>query len=101
MHTLPEALTASRVDWREVTAYETRPVKRHFDTPFDGILFFSPSGVQSYTACNGIHTATAYCIGETTAAEAKKHTDRLVIAGSPGVEALVSLAADRIQSLQN
>ncbi len=101
LDTLPDALTALGADWKEVTAYETRFVKRHLDTAFDGILFFSPSGIQSYTACNTIGSATAYCIGPTTAAEAKKHTNRFIVAGSPGVEALVYLAADRIQSLQN
>ncbi len=100
LDTLPETLTALGVDWQEVTAYKTRFVKRHLDTVFDGILFFSPSGIQSYTACNTIGSATAYCIGATTAAEAKKHTNRLIVAGSPGVEALVALAAGQIQSLQ-
>jgi len=34
---------------------------------FDGILFFSPSAVESYLKSNTIKDEMCFCIGETTA----------------------------------
>lgn len=90
---LPEALERTGVDWKECIVYNTALDVRKWDTNFDGILFFSPSGVESYMVRNTLQEARAYCIGNTTAAEAKKHTDRILIAAQPTLDALVTLAA--------
>jgi len=65
---------------------------QQFHSKFDGIMFYSPSGVQSHTTRNTIN-ATAFCIGETTAAEAKKHTTHIVMPGTPGIENLIAAVA--------
>lgn len=90
---LPEAFRELGVEWEEAIIYKTTPVHKSFEKSFDGILFFSPSGVESYMSRNSLGHATAYCIGPTTAAAAKKYTDRIYNAESPGVDALISLAA--------
>ncbi len=90
---IPETLDKLGLEWEEVIAYRTHPVEKTFRESFDAILFFSPSGVQSFTSSNAIGRATAYCIGPTTAAEAKKHTERFKMPESPGVATLVGLAA--------
>lgn len=62
---------------------------QHFEQNFDGILFYSPSGVQGFCKENELKDSTAFCIGTTTAAEAKKHTDKVVISKEPTVKGLV------------
>ncbi|RUA10893.1 MAG: uroporphyrinogen-III synthase, partial [Flavobacteriia bacterium] len=52
----------------------------------DGILFFSPRGIQSFLLENTVKNSTLFCIGETTASEAKKHSEKIVIANKPTVE---------------
>ena len=64
------------------------PMKFH--QLFDGILFFSPSGVQSFMVENSMESAMAFCIGETTASEAKKHTENVVIANSTSIESVIA-----------
>ncbi|MDX1331413.1 MAG: uroporphyrinogen-III synthase [Robiginitalea sp.] len=88
---LPETLDKLGLDWQEVIAYRTNTVDQTFDQTFDGILFYSPSGVESFTGSNAMGGATAYCIGPTTAAEAKKHTEKYKLARSPDLEALMAL----------
>ena len=91
LDTIPEVLDSLPGSWEEIIAYHTTAVGKSFGHPFDGILFFSPSGVESYTRLNAIGMATAYCMGPTTAAEASKHTKKYKIATSPDLEALVAL----------
>jgi uroporphyrinogen-III synthase len=43
-------------------------------------------------AKNDLKGAQAFCIGKTTASEAKKYTDRVLIAAEPTLEALVNQA---------
>ncbi|MEJ2583534.1 MAG: uroporphyrinogen-III synthase [Robiginitalea sp.] len=88
---IPRALDKLGLKWEEVIAYRTKTIAKTFDHGFDGILFFSPSGVRSFTRSNAIGDATAFCIGPTTAGEASKHTNKYKIANSPGVQALVTL----------
>jgi len=89
---LPNALNELGLDWEEEMVYRTSIIPRQFQTSFQGILFFSPSGVESFVAKNDLKGAQAFCIGETTASEAKKYTDRVLIAAEPTLEALVNQA---------
>ena len=52
--TLPKALKAAKVNFNEIQVYETTLTPQKIKTPVDGILFFSPSGVESYLKDNKI-----------------------------------------------
>lgn len=62
--TLPEGLKRNNIKFTEVTAYHTSLNPRSFETDFDAILFFSPSGVNSYLQRNQLKSdVLAFCIG--------------------------------------
>ncbi|WP_445383469.1 uroporphyrinogen-III synthase [Robiginitalea sp. IMCC43444] len=92
LDTLPDELKAAGIPLEERIAYKTKFRKQSFENPFDGILFFSPSGVQSFLEGNELGDAWALCIGSTTAGEAKKYTDKIKIAKQPEAMALAELA---------
>jgi uroporphyrinogen-III synthase len=83
---LTENLQKNNVWYKEYISYRTVLKYKKFDRVFNGVLFFSPSGVQSFTKENSLANSWAFCIGDTTAAEAKKHTKNIVIANKPTVE---------------
>ena len=83
---LPDLLKQNGVSFKEYTVYETHAVSKKIDGGFDGLLFFSPSGIRSYTLENKIKDETCFCIGDTTAAEAKKHTNKIIKADRPLLE---------------
>jgi uroporphyrinogen-III synthase len=92
LDTLPDELKAAGIHLEERIAYKTNFSKQSFENPFDGILFFSPSGVQSFLEGNELGDAWGLCIGPTTAKEAKKYTDKIKIAKQPEAMALAELA---------
>ena len=56
----------------------------------DGILFFSPSAVESYLKLNTIKEEMCFCIGETTAeALENKKIKNIIIADKPSVENVI------------
>lgn len=60
--------------------YMTRAVQKSFSQDFDAVLFFSPSGIESYLKNNRLKSSTlACCMGETTAEAAKVHTTNLLV----------------------
>ena len=60
--------------------YMTRAVQKSFSQDFDAVLFFSPSGIESYLKSNSLQSATlACCIGETTAEATMAHTTNLLV----------------------
>ncbi|WP_430965045.1 uroporphyrinogen-III synthase [Spongiimicrobium sp. 2-473A-2-J] len=83
---LPNILTQNDIEFTTVEVYRTHLRPKKMQGTYDGILFFSPSAVESFTAVNGLQNAIAFCIGGTTASEAKKHTKNIVIANKPTVE---------------
>ena len=86
---LPEALDKNHIDYKEIVVYETLANLKEFDRIFDGVFFFSPSGVKSFLAANYIEDSIAFCIGHTTADEIKTYTDKVIIANRPTVENVI------------
>lgn len=89
LNDLPEILVKHKLHFKELEVYQTELNPQQFSESFDGILFFSPSGVQSYTLANDLGSSTAFCIGETTAKEAALHTESIVVADSATIESLL------------
>ncbi len=90
--TLPRALKEVGVKFNEIEVYQTKlaPFKISKEEKFDAILFFSPSGVESYLKNNKIKTETCFCIGETTAETLKNNKIKsIVIAGAPTIEDVI------------
>jgi len=83
---LPDTLTKNNVQYKELEVYHTHLNPKKFQCDFDGILFFSPSGIRSYLLENILGKSTLFCIGKTTATEAKKHSENIIVANKPTVE---------------
>ena len=87
---LPNALKSEKMTLFEVKTYKTVLKTEKFDQKWDGILFFSPSGVASYISGNKHQTNTyAFCIGQTTASSAKKYFKRVVVANTNTIESVL------------
>ncbi|NDP27539.1 MAG: uroporphyrinogen-III synthase [Flavobacterium sp.] len=87
--TLPKALKEAKVNFNEIQVYETTLTPQKIKTPVDGILFFSPSGVESYLKDNKIKNEICFCIGETTASSLEKTTRNIIVADQPSVENVI------------
>lgn len=86
---LPSMLREHRVFFAEEIVYNTVLTPKKIEADFNGILFFSPSGVESYTLKNNIRDEFCFCIGNTTADEVRKFTDKIVIANKASVENVI------------
>ena len=81
-------LQAHRADYIDV--YLTIPNLRMFEQSFDGILFYSAQGVETFMKANLVtSTTTLFCIGATTADAALKHSQQVVVAKKASSELLV------------
>ena len=92
---LPIMLQKKNISFKELEVYTTSLSSKKFSSSFDGILFFSPSGVQSFCQENKLNSSTAFCIGTTTATEAKKHTNNIIIANKPSIENVIVQAVKK------
>ena len=87
---LPTILEKNKIKITEIEAYQTKFDTLKVDDSVESVLFYSPSGVQSYIQKNNSN-AIAFCIGETTAVEAKKHFSDVRVANIPTVESVIDL----------
>ncbi len=87
---LPETLKENEITFNEIEVYETNLTSKKITKKLDGILFFSPSAVESYLKSNTIKEEMCFCIGETTAeALENKKVKNIIIADKPSVENVV------------
>jgi len=87
---LPTILTENNIKVNEVEAYQTKFDATKVKETVEGAMFYSPSTVQSYLKENDADKI-AFCIGETTASEAKKRFKDVRIAKVPTVESVIEL----------
>ncbi len=89
---IPSKLKENNIVFEEIEVYKTTLIPKKFEREFDAVLFFSPSGVRSFFSENNIAIGKAICIGKTTASEAKKYTENVLIANSTTVESVIAKA---------
>ncbi|WP_435624167.1 uroporphyrinogen-III synthase [Flagellimonas sp.] len=83
---IPNLFSKNNVQYQEFQGYMTSFNPKAFDTEFDGYLFYSPSGIKSFLESNKIPHHPLFCIGETTAKEARKQSKNIIVANQPTVE---------------
>ena len=73
-----------------VELYETYARPQKLKTTVDGILFYSPSAVTSFFMENEWpQKAYGFCLGTSTAAQLKEHTEQYYVAQQPNETALL------------
>ena len=89
---LPDILRKNDIDVNEIVVYQTIATPHKIDKEYFGILFFSPSAVQSFFSKNKVADKTIlFAIGNTTANEIKKYSsNKIIISDEPGKENLVT-----------
>lgn len=87
--TLPNALKEAGIKLNEIQVYDTSLQPQKIKANPEAILFFSPSGVESYLKDNTINKQLCFCIGETTAEALHKITKNIIIADQPTVEDVI------------
>jgi uroporphyrinogen-III synthase len=88
---LPNTLKTNEITFNEIEVYETNLVSKKISTKVDGILFFSPSAVESYLKLNTIKNELCFCIGESTSeALENKNIHNIIIAEKPLVENVIN-----------
>lgn len=91
MDILPTKLAEKNIIVHEIEAYKTMLSPTKISDNYSGILFYSPSTVLSYLEKNETNKI-AFCIGESTAKEARKHFEIVKVAKLPSVESVIELA---------
>jgi len=92
---LSEKLTLAEVSVHDVVAYRTLFSPVRMDQSYEALLFFSPSGVDSFLSANTLLQLPCFCIGQTTADHAKqKGYSQTFIPDVPAEETLLTLLLD-------
>ncbi len=86
---LPSVLKQEKIHLAEIEVYKSVLNRKTFLQEFEGIMFFSPSGVESFITKNEIKDSVAFCIGTTTASKARKYSKNIIIATRPSIENVI------------
>lgn len=99
MDTLPDWFAQHGITYNEYTVYQTRLTPHRISEAVDGVLFFSPSGVQSYLQRNALAGKTCFCIGDTTASALKGLPVQVELAAEPTMASTVARCAQFYRNL--
>ena len=91
LNTLPDKLLRQNIHLEELVVYRTIPAPKKIEKQYDGILFFSPSAVESFFSVNKIDNKTVlFSIGKTTTKAIRKFTNNQIITAQfPAAESVV------------
>ena len=90
LDTLPKVLSENGITVNEIEAYKTMLSPVNVRDNVNGVLFYSPSTIESYLLENN-PDKIAFCIGESTAKEARKHFENVQVANLPTVESVIEM----------
>ena len=96
LDTIPVRLTDRGFELIECKVYETILKSKKTNSHYDGLLFFSPSGVESFFVENEISEGTVlFSIGKTTAKALQEKVDnKVIISEQPDKNILVQTVID-------
>ncbi|MDP5097017.1 MAG: uroporphyrinogen-III synthase, partial [Flavobacterium sp.] len=94
-NTIPNYFQQNKIAYNEIVVYETKLKSHQVKEKFDGVLFFSPSGVNSFLENNTLENKTCFCIGTTTAKALENIPEilghkNIIIASQPTVENVIN-----------
>ena len=61
-NTIPNYFQQNKIAYNEIVVYETKPKPHQIKEPFDGVMFFSPSGVNSFLEKNTLENKTCFVL---------------------------------------
>lgn len=93
---LPGKLELAGIIVKEIVVYRTKPTPVKLDKKYNGILFFSPSAVQSFFSENEVdNEPVLFAIGNTTLKALQAFSvDKMLQSETPEKEKLVDLAIE-------
>jgi len=96
---LPEKLTEAGITVKEIVVYDTTEKPKTITEQYDAILFFSPSGVNSFFSVNKIEPdAVLFAIGDTTGNAIKEQTkNKIVVSEKPSKKYVLTKAIQYFQ----
>jgi uroporphyrinogen-III synthase len=102
---LPAILKEAGILCNEIVTYQTHKNERTFNQTFDGVLFYSPSGVQSFFTNSKTLPSPegeglgvrCFCIGETTATEVRKYTNQVIVSNATTIESTIAKAVNTLK----
>lgn len=96
LNTLPDKLLNNAVNLEEIIVYETISSPKKLEETYKGILFFSPSAVESFFSVNKITSdIVLFSVGKTTTKAVRKFTNNTIVtAHFPSAESVVKEVRD-------
>src|SRR4029077_17349519 len=100
---LPKKLQQHGFDLEEIIVYKTIETTQEINDAYNGILFFSPSAVNSFFKTNKVTAHTVFfAIGETTANTIKGYTsNKIIISNTPAKDELLKQAVEWLKTIEN
>lgn len=101
LETIPLFLKQKKIPHQIIEVYETLETPIKITPKMDGILFFSPSGVLSYSKENKITNEICFCIGNTTLKAVDPYSKNCVLANQPTIENVIIQCINYFKSPKN
>jgi len=90
--TLEENFSKTDFKYKKIEVYQTIKLFPKLNNQVDALVFFSPSGVESFIKNNEIFNKKLFAIGETTAKEIKKYTnEKIFISKNENTEGILKM----------
>lgn len=95
LDTIPNELNKNQISFEEIIVYKTISTPKKIEKKYDGILFSSPSAVESFFSINELaEDVVSFAIGETTEKSLKEFCNNIMVAENADTESILKKVKD-------
>ena len=97
---MEDELRRAGILYTDLMVYQTGTKAKKATEKFDAVLFYSPSGIESFLVLNNLDNETVYCcIGNTTAQALKeaRNTVTIILPESSTPQSMLSALSNHFQ----
>jgi uroporphyrinogen-III synthase len=88
---LPQQLKSYGINVKEEVVYRTEILQKYVNLDsIDGLIFMSPSSVESLALNGGFQNLPTFAIGSTTAQALKEHGQKAIISNESSIQSLIN-----------
>lgn len=100
LDTIPGALKAQQIELTEIVVYETQPTPHKIGREYDGVLFFSPSAVESFFSINNpAQCPAAFSFAASTYNALHSIIKEIIISQTPSEQGMLNAVIDYYKNL--
>lgn len=100
LDTIPKTFSENKISLEEIVVYETVLTPQKIEKDYDGIIFFSPSAVESFISVNRMgKNLPVFSFAGSTLNALQKNSEKIIVSNNPSEQGMLNVVTNYYKRL--